>query len=264
MTLGFATTSDGARLYYEIAGDGPPVVLVHGGLWDRRMWDQQWEAFTERFRVMRFDARGFGRSDPLTGTFRDVDDVVAVTDATGFDHSALVGLSFGGYVSIDVVLARPERVTALVLVGAGVRGFDEWRPEIDARQEEAEALARAGDLATATDVYLDIFTPLRTGDDERQRRIAHENENAQSIENDELREAIEPRAIDRLGEIGVPKQVVWGDRDIEEIAAMGEILVAGIPGARRAVIEDADHVPNIRKPDLFNRVVLEFLEEALR
>ncbi len=264
MTSGFAATADGARLYHEIAGDGPPVVLLHGGLWDGRMWDRQWEAFTERFRVMRFDLRGFGRSDPLTETFHDVDDVVAVTDATGFERAALVGLSFGGYTAIDVALARPERVTALVLVGAGVRGWDGWRPELDAREEEAEALARAGDLAAATDIYLDIFTPLRTGDDDRQRQIAHENEFAQSIENDELREAVEPRAIERLGEIGVPTLVVWGDRDIEEIAAMGEVLVAGIPGARRAIIEGTDHLPNVREPEQFNRVVLEFLEESLR
>src|SRR5262245_9045423 len=114
---------EGGSLYVEEAGRGPAVVLLHGGLGDRRLWDAQMDAFAEHFRTVRFDLRGFGRSTSGPGTFGVVDDVVAVLDALAIERAALVGLSYGGRIAVDAALERPDRLWALVAVAPGLSGF---------------------------------------------------------------------------------------------------------------------------------------------
>ncbi|MGH2657242.1 MAG: alpha/beta fold hydrolase [Actinomycetota bacterium] len=256
----FATAPDGARLFYDVAGSGPPVVLVHGGLWDRRLWDDQWEAFTTRFRTIRPDFRGFGRSDPAEREFNLTEDLLTVLDAEGVLRAAVVGLSLGGYAAIDLALTHPDRISTLVLVGAGVTGFDDWGEDIRRHRKETEAAVQRGDLGAALELDLELWCPLRTGSDDRQRLIARENLNAPLAE--DLADVFEQRAIDRLGEISVPTLVLVGDRDIPEMLRLADLLATGIPGARKAVIEEADHVPNVRKPEVFNGLVIGFLEEV--
>jgi 3-oxoadipate enol-lactonase len=256
----FATAPDGARLHYEIAGSGPPVVLLHGGLWDRRVWDDQWDAFAARFRTLRPDFRGFGRSDPPEREFNLTEDLLTVLDAEAIQRTAVVGLSLGGYVATDVALARPDRVSGLVLASAGANGFDDWGEDIRRHRAEAEAAVKRGDLAVALELDLGLWCPLRTGNDDRQRRIARENLNAPLAE--KLADVFEQRAIDRLGEIRVPTLVLVGDRDVPEMLRLADILAAGIPGARKVVLEEADHLPNVRRPDEFNELVIGFLQEV--
>jgi 3-oxoadipate enol-lactonase len=256
----FATAPDGARLHYEIAGSGPPVVLLHGGLWDRRVWDDQWEAFAARFRTLRPDFRGFGRSDPPEREFNLTEDLLTVLDAEAIQRTAVVGLSLGGYVATDVALARPDRVSGLVLASAGANGFDDWGEDITRHRKASEAAVKRGDLAAALELDLGLWCPLRTGNDDRLRLIARENLNAPLAE--ELADVFEQRAIDRLGEIRAPTLVLVGDRDVPEMLRLADVLATGIPGARKVVLEEADHVPNVRKPEEFNELVIGFLEEA--
>lgn len=256
----FAAAPDGAKLYYEIAGTGPPLVLLHGGLWDGRLWDDQWEAFAARFRTVRPDFRGFGRSDPAEVEFNLTEDLVPVLDAEGIGRAAVIGLSLGGYVALDMALAQPERVSALVLVGGGVTGFDGWSEGIQEHRQRTHAAVQRGDLAGAMELDLELWCPLRSGDDERQRRIARENVNAPLAE--ELADVFEQEAIGRLGEIRIPTLVLVGDRDVPEMLQLAEILTTGIPVGHKVVLEDADHIPNVRKPAEFNELVIRFLEEA--
>jgi 3-oxoadipate enol-lactonase len=256
----FATAPDGARLFYEVAGSGPAVVLLHGGLWDGRLWDDQWRAFAERFRTIRPDFRGFGRSDRAEREFNFTEDLLTVLNAEGITRASVVGLSLGGFVAIDVALARPELVSALVLVGAGATGFDDWSADTQRNEPEAEAAVQRGDLAAAKELSLEMWCPLRSGDDDRQRRIARENVNAPLAE--ELADVFEQRAIDRLGEIAVPTLVLVGDRDIPEMLRLADILASGIPDARKVGLEEADHLPNVRKPEEFNDLVIGFLQEV--
>jgi pimeloyl-ACP methyl ester carboxylesterase len=256
----FVPALDGARLFYEVAGSGPPVVLLHGGLWDGRVWDDQWEALAARFRMVRPDVRGFGRSDPAEQEFNLTQDLLTVLDTEEIERATVVGLSLGGYIAVDLALARPDRVSGLVLVGAGVTGFDDWSEEIQRHRKETDAAVQRGDLAAALELELELWCPLRSGNDDRQRRIARENVNAPLAE--ELADVFEQRAIDRLGEIRVPTLVLVGDRDVPEMLRLADILTTGVPGARKVVLEAADHLPNIRRPDEFNRLVTEFLREV--
>ena len=113
----------GGRLWAECAGAGPGVVLVHAGIGDSRMWDPQWDALAAHGRVVRYDCRGFGRSETSDVAFSNRADLLAVMDASGLSRATLVGASRGGAVAIDTALEFPDRVTALVSVGGGIGGL---------------------------------------------------------------------------------------------------------------------------------------------
>jgi pimeloyl-ACP methyl ester carboxylesterase len=115
-------------LYAEVAGEGPEIVLSHEGLCDSRMWDPQWESFTRSHRVLRFDFRGYGRTPLSPGRYSAAQDVIDLLDEHGLERAAFVGVSLGGRVALEVALAQPERVSALVLVGSGLPGHD-WSDE---------------------------------------------------------------------------------------------------------------------------------------
>lgn len=259
---GFADV-DGARLYFETAGAGSPVVLVHGGLWDSRMWDDQFDVFAERHRAIRYDIRGYGRSDRPDGPYSDAQDLSDLLRFVGEKRTSVVGLSMGGGIAIDFALEYPEMVGALVLVASGVGGY-ESTSDLERLYEPAVEAFEAGDIARAAELELDIWAPLRTDPDVdgRIREIALENSH-QLLLDGSLRRRPDPPAISRLVEIGVPTLVTTGDADVRDMDLIAEALVTGINGARRVVVNGADHVINMRKPEEFNRLVLDFLASAL-
>ncbi|HSC51120.1 MAG TPA: alpha/beta hydrolase, partial [Gaiellaceae bacterium] len=109
-------------LHSEVAGEGPAVALLHEGICDSRMWDDQWEAWSRSFRLLRLDFRGFGRSPLGSEPYSHARDVLGVLEQHGIERAALVGVSLGGRVALEVALARPELVSALVLVAPGLPG----------------------------------------------------------------------------------------------------------------------------------------------
>src|SRR3712207_8911911 len=120
---GFADVN-GARLHYEIVGEGDPLVLVHAGIADGRMWEGQLGAFAHRNRVIRYDMRGFGRSAMVEGPYAHHEDLRALLDYLGIERALLVGCSMGGKTIIDFALQHPGRAGALVLAGSSVSGFE--------------------------------------------------------------------------------------------------------------------------------------------
>jgi pimeloyl-ACP methyl ester carboxylesterase len=151
------TTSNGVRLAYDEAGakgaadSGPAVVLTHGGLGDRRMWDHQFQALAQRCRVVRYDMRGLGESDDARGEFARCEDLLGLLDALDIEQAVLVGNSIGGAYSIEAALSAPERVRGLALICSGLTEYDwpaEMTAEIGHLIEEAvpaERLARYWD-----------------------------------------------------------------------------------------------------------------------
>jgi pimeloyl-ACP methyl ester carboxylesterase len=264
MTEGFIETP-GGRLHYEDVGEGPAVTLNHPGLWDMRTWDREVERWpAEGLRVIRYDARGYGRSDYPETPFSNEADLLALLDALEVDRTALVGCSMGGNIAVTFALAYPERVWALVTVAAGLSGFD-WSDEKWAPIWEPvdEALA-AGDLERATDLCLEIWAPLGTDDAAGAliRRIALDNTQNFALDESGLELEADPPPITRLEQIDVPTLVVTGDADVTEMTTIGEILASRIPGAVPHVIEGADHVVNVRQPEAFEAAVLPFLLDA--
>jgi len=232
------------------------------------MWRPQVESFARIHRVIAQDLPGFGTT-PL-----DESDVVdyraavrSALDDAGMERAALVGTSLGGRIAIELAVETPERVSALVLVGSGLDGH-EWSPEVEAFGVEEEAALERGDLDAAVEANLRLWLagPRRTLDAidpeicDLVREMQH---NAFVLQGDrELRLAkLDPPASERLAEISAPTLVVTGEEDVPDIHAIAGKLAAEIPGAERATIADAAHLPNLERPEEFDRIVLPFLQQ---
>lgn len=269
---GFAEIN-GAQIYYEIAGAGQPVVFVHAGIADRRMWDPQFEAFAERYRVLRYDHRGMGKSSMPPGPFALRDDLYTLVRHVGMAPAVLIGCSMGGSATLDCALEHPDVARALVLVGAGVSGNALGPSEGMKRLwEQVEELAGKGDLDGANEIELRMWVDgvRRTPDqvDPAVRNLVREMNLAAFTRDAEHQQGqpqpLEPPAYGRLGEIRVPTLVIVGSDDQPLIVQTADMLASQIPGARKVVMEGLAHVPNMEKPAEFNQIVLEFLDEALR
>jgi 3-oxoadipate enol-lactonase len=268
MQAGFVDLPDGGRLRYDAAGEGPVVVLLHPGLWDRRTWDAQMRTFPEAgYRVVRYDARGYGESSrPTEVPYSFVDDQLALFDALDVAEAAVVGCSMGGSTEIDFALEHPDRVWALVPVASGLSGFEALEEEEDWWEERwspVQAAIDAGQLERAEELQLAIWAPLGT-DDEAGRRIrdvAFDNIHELTMD-DTAQVEIDPPAAHRLGEVAIPTLVLIAEHDPAYMRRLGDLIARGIPGARKATIEGADHVVNVRQPARFDETVLAFLAEV--
>ena len=259
------------KLYYEMAGSGEPLVLVHAGFLDSRMWDDQWEAFGRDFQVVRFDMRGYGKSALTDGPISRRRDLEVLLDQLGIEHAVLLGCSMGGTIVLDYALEHPERVDALVLVSADPSGF-EMQGEPPPNVIEMIAAMQRGDLERVSDLQVRLWVdgPFRGPgevDPEVRRRAAEMNwtpvqNGTWSKVDAQPVDLLDPPAIGRLGEVRVPTLVVVGALDDPELLRAGEVLKAGIAGAEHVIIQGAAHVPNLEKPEAFNRVVVKFLAGA--
>jgi 3-oxoadipate enol-lactonase len=259
--------TDGVRLAYDVTGDGPPIVLLHAGIVDRGMWDDVVPLLADAFKVVRYDARGFGESSrPPDGEFARWGDLFAVMDAAGVDRAHLVGVSQGAETALDATLTAPGRVDHLVLVGAGMGGW-EFRDELNARwQAEVDAWER-GDLDACAEVSMGTWFdgPMRTGadvDTAARRRAFAMQRRAIDLENDDAKaRPLEPPSSERLGEVRAPALVAVGELDQPDMVAIAERLAAGIPGARHEVLPGVAHLPPMEKPAEFAALVRDFLTE---
>jgi 3-oxoadipate enol-lactonase len=255
---------NGARIHYDRSGSGFPVILLHAGIADSRMWEPEVEAFAKHFDVIRPDQRGFGQSDLPAARWSPIADLLQIMDSLGLKPAHLVGCSMGGELAIDFALDHPERVSKLVLVGPSISGanFGKKYPDLWA---EVKAADEARDLAALNQAEMKLFLagPKRSVDkiDKRLRDLFLDM-NGTSLQNDfdtAPTDDLDPPALDRLGEISAPTLVVIGDEDVPPVRDAVELLMQKVKGARKAVIHDAAHLPNLEHPSEFNQVVLEFL-----
>lgn len=267
---GFAEIN-GARLFYEVAGDGQPLVLLHAGIADNRMWDDQFAAFAQRYRVIRYDHRGYGQSSMPAGPFAFYDDLHALLRLLGVTQATVVGVSMGGATAINFALKYPEMAAALVVVGSGLEGMEiSTTPEETALFEQVEAAGEAGDFATANELEVHIWVdgPRRSPEAVNPAVRARVREmNMQTFtRHDEYEQAqpqeLEPAASTRLGEIQAPTLVIIGDQDVSGIQTIADRLAAEISGARKVVMPNTAHVPNMEQPETFNQIVLDFLASS--
>jgi len=253
------------QLHREVVGEGPPVVLVHAGICDSRMWDPQWESFRRAHRVVRYDLRGFGRSPLAPGRYSPPGELIALLDELALGPAALVGASMGGGISLQVAVARPDLVSALVLVGSGVRGHG-WSDYVTRSWAAEEAAFERGDLDAAVEVNLETWVdgPDRSPDEvdpEVRSRVAEMQRNAFELALDcpDAQEEVLVLDIgDRLDEISVPTLAVVGEYDVPDVHMIAERLEREI-GATRVTIDGAAHLPNLEQPREFDDLVLAFL-----
>lgn len=264
---GFAPVN-GTRLYYEAEGEGPALILLHGGQLDSRIWDRQVAAYAGRFRVLRYDARGFGGSVPTGEPYEDAEDLAALMDYAGIPGAHLVGLSLGGRIAINFALKHPRRVLSLTLAGPGLDGFQMADPDPNGTQKIMAVYdaANKGDLDQASELWLrtPIMAPAMEmpGLQARLRLMARENAHVW-LRNPALQK-VEETAARRLPEITAPTLVILGDRDVPVIRSIAEKIAAEVPGARKVVIQGAGHMVNMERPEAFDEAVLGFLASLPR
>jgi pimeloyl-ACP methyl ester carboxylesterase len=249
---------NGGRLWYDESGEGPAVLLLHGGLGDSGLWEPVVPLLAERFRTIRTDLRFYGRSTGPFVPWSWQEDAVGVLDALGVERAAVVGLSLGGKLALDIALAHPERLWAMVGVapGLGGHGADPYTEEQDARYEVAEA---AGDLEAAMEIDFEVWAPL--GADERIRRLWHATPEAKSLPAGlEPVSRDGPGAKERLGELSVPTLIVTAAHDPADFREIGPLVAREAPDARHVEL-DSDHYLTLREPELVARTLTAFLEE---
>ncbi len=256
---------NGTQMYYEMAGDGHPLVMVHAGVADNRMWDAQFDVFAEKYRVIRFDQRGFGQTKPVDGEFRRYEDLYAMLTFLGVQQTYLIGCSMGGGACINFALEHPDMAKALITVGSGPAGFEFDGPPPPiwdelVKADEADDIERVAELEAH--IWLDgPSAPAgRVGGAVREKMMSM---NWIALQNEKLdlgkELPLDPPAATRLGELNLPTLVLYGDLDTPYIQAAGKYMAEHIKGAKEVIMPNTAHLPSMDQPQAFNEHVLSFL-----
>lgn len=284
-TSGYAP-APGANIYYEINGEGQPLVLVNSMLFHMALWDDMLDELARNFKVIRFDPRGLGKSDCTDLYGSDVDDVLVLLDHLGIAHAYLVGLSMGASTAFMVTFNHPDRVAALVMGASGVIG-EETSEEFDARWNEFMQAAGAGERERAVDIFAELWVdgPVSPAGAETMRRAkaimgeydfayfiqatkdkaakaaAPQPEEAPATESAEQWEG--PAFEARLVQMTTPILMVAGDRDYPGILNSVKETAAVIPAAEYAIIPGAAHIIPLEKPQEFTALIIDFWQRSM-
>lgn len=255
-------------LAFEVAGSGEPLVLIHAGVADSRMWDPQWPAFSSSHRTVRYDLRGYGESLPPTGPWSHHADLLELLGELGIDRAHLVGASVGAGIAVEVALAQPQAVASLVLAAPGGALYGASTDDLRAVwHDEVEALDR-GDLDDAVEVNLRAWVDGRDRAPDVVDHAVRAFVGAMQRDAFELPEwdaaaapeaELEPPAHARLAEIDCPTLVVVGAVDQLATLEAANRLAAEVPGARIVSFPDAAHMLTLERPEAFERLVLDFV-----
>jgi pimeloyl-ACP methyl ester carboxylesterase len=260
---GFADVN-GTRLYYELAGSGEPLVLVHGFSLDTRMWEPQWEPFLQGYQVLRYDLRGFGRSALPDGTgYQHHQDLKALLDHLGIASATLLGHSTGGSVALDFAVSYPESTRALVLFGSIAGGY-EFSPEFGAALQAIFASARERGIDAAKEAWLRLlaYQPRADGAAEGDvYRMVADYSGWHWLNEDAVQPLALP-ALQRLDAIRSPTLTILGERDVPDCFRIAELVNAAVPGAEHVMLPGLGHMANLEDPDRFNAAVLGFLARS--
>ena len=264
LAAGFVEIESG-KAWYESEGEGPVLVLIHAGVAHSGMWDAQFHAFAEHFRTIRYDLRGFGKSESKSCSFSFRQDLFDLVKALGIERTALVGLSMGGQVAVDFTLEHPELVSAVVPVAAGLSGFHGGQSDVEAELEsQIMAADEKKDLALLNELELRLWVDGPGQSPERvpfllRERMREMNGVALSHTEEIKSRRLDPPAAGRLDEIRVPALVIVGDLDTTGVIEACAALAIGITGARHVVFPGVAHMVNLERPDEFYRTVDDFL-----
>ncbi|HKP04585.1 MAG TPA: alpha/beta hydrolase [Chthoniobacterales bacterium] len=255
----------GAKLYYEECGSGPAVVLLHDGLLDSKSWDEVWQRLGAKCHVIRYDRRGYGRSDPATSSFSPVEDLAKLLTHLKVQHTVVAGSSSGGALAIDFAIEQPEMTVGLFLIGPVLHGMD-FSAEFRARaNRNNEPMERDDVRAMARNWSQDKF--LLTGPNEKARRKIYEHlvANAEKLKKYDgaLENKLAPPASERLGEIKAPTLILLGEGDIGDVQVHTRAISGGISGSERIVVKGAGHLIQLEKPDDLIKRLKDFAERCV-
>lgn len=248
------------RLYYEMMGEGHPLVLIHGGLLDSRMWDGQFKTYAANYKVIRYDIRGYGKSDLPRGKYSHVKDLFELLKFLEIDHAHIIGLSLGGTIAIHLALDHPEMISSMILASTAPVGFGSQDEELTKKTLTIYEVARNNRFEEAVELWLEhpVFRTISPRFKPRIRKMIADNLKSWILPQDNMVWS-SPPAAERLSDIKASTLIVVGDQDVADIMKAGELLENKIGVAIQVVITGAGHHINIEKPKRFNEIVLDFL-----
>jgi len=260
-----------AHLYVEEAGEGDTITMLHGFLVDSGQWDHEFATLADTHHVIRYDARGFGRSSIEPGRYAHHEDLAAVLDACGVQRTALLACSGGAATALDFALAYPERVSALIFVGAGYWGrFAESTPAARAFLQALGTFDVNGLIDSSLRAFTDGPRRARNEVDPAARR--HTEAMTTHLFKRDIsywtyaskdQQTPSPSALERLGEIDVPTALIVGSEDVPEVHALSKELLEGTPHAHMFVVHGAGHHTNLEAPAHVLGIVREALAMAV-
>jgi pimeloyl-ACP methyl ester carboxylesterase len=258
----------GARLYFEVAGEGHPLVLIHAGVADNRMWDEQFTVFAQRYRVIRYDTRGFGKSKTEDVEFSNHQDLRDLLEHLEVQKTYLVGASRAGAIATNYTLEHPEKVDGLILVGSALSGMSHPQPVHEKRMfnvmEEAwnqKDFVRLAALEVSMWVDGPGQSETRVAPALRERVRDMILSTYTSHVTEGKPQNLNPPAAKRLAEIKTPTLIILGDLDESGVQAAAEQLERGVAGSRKVIMAGTAHLPSMERPAEFNRIVLDFLAD---
>jgi len=258
---------DNAKLYYEVAGAGTPLVMVHAGVADSRQWNNEFAYFSQSYQAIRYDMRGYGKSEPVDGEFSHMSDLVSVLDTLGVHESLVImGCSMGGGLAMDFSLTHPSRVKALVMVDSAPSGLELDVPA-PSKFADAEKAFESGNLDLVaeieTQIWFDGMGRIPEQVNPTMRKMLYEMDRlALSHEVKGLGKRlpnIETPAFDHLESLNIPVLIVVGSHDTPYILAAADYMKEKIKLANKITIKDAAHLPNMDQPQEFQNVLEKFL-----
>jgi len=273
-TKGFVPVFNG-YLYYEVRGSGMPVLFIHAGVADCSMWDDQFSYFSQYYRLIRYDTRGYGKSHTETTEFSNRQDIVDLLTYLGVEKAAVIGISRGGQIAIDFTLEHPEFVSALIPIAAGVSGFDYQPGDNDQARREFELFShmdelwekKAYDELAELEVHVWADGPSqpvgRASPQIRDYIQKFIRANYTRQDGKATPQPLSPPAAGRLGEIQVPTLILVGEYDTYDTLVMADKLNHEIPGVRKIIYPGTAHMLPMEQSARFNQEVLSFLGEVI-
>ena len=230
-----------ARFWVEEAGAGPTVLFLHFGLGDWRVLEPELRALADEFRCVAYDRRFFGRTEAPTEPYSDVDDAIALMEALDLGRAALVGVSGGGKLALDIAAAHPERVWAVAHIAAPVSGIP-WGDELEAAYADADTPEKE------LEADLKVWAPLGAEDFYRELLLQARPSDV---------EAAKPPPVE-LESVRVPTLVITAKHDPPSLQHCGREAARRLPQARLVEL-DTDHYLTLREPELVTTLLREFL-----
>ncbi len=257
---------NGTSLFYEMQGEGFPIVFVSGGgILDRRGWDNQFKTFAETHRVVRYDIRGIGQSARPTGSFSHSEDLYALLTFLKIERAHVVGLSVGGAIAIDFAIEHPEIVDCLILAAPGLSSDSKSEPNMEGLAALAEAVKTEG-FDYVIQLTLDapfVLSKQNVSGGKKVCEIYFDNEDVfeAGFPLYTLWEPIQPPPETRLASIRARVLIMRGDNDNPAYLSMTNRISNGLPHATTVVIPGGTHFLHLEKPAEFNQTMRDFLKQ---
>jgi 3-oxoadipate enol-lactonase len=250
---------DGGKLFYEVAGKGENIVLLHDGMVNRLIWDEQFPVLSKNYRVIRYDRRAYGKSSDPVKQYSHLDDLNQVFIQLKIEKAVIFGMSSGGRLAIDFAIKYPEKVKGLVLVGAVVSGFG-YTSHMNTRGGNYNPSEISDPAKILKYFIMDDPYEIYSGNVKAKEKVMTllpymgRDNTVPTRPPDKI-------AVRFLSEIKIPTLILVGEYDIPDVHAHAGVINAGIQNSKREIIPKSGHLIPIEQPGLFNDAVMNFLSK---